>query len=86
MEAVDMADAGIGTVVWATGYRPDLSWVRPPIVDADGYPMQRRGVTTEPGLYILGLDWLYKRSSGLFGGMADDAVYLGSVMAGSPLV
>jgi putative flavoprotein involved in K+ transport len=78
-EALDLAAAGIGTVVWATGYRPDLSWVRLPILDAEGYPIQRRGVTGEPGLYFLGLDWLYKRGSGLFGGMSDDAVYLASV-------
>jgi putative flavoprotein involved in K+ transport len=78
---VDLADAGIGAVVWATGYRPDLEWVRLPVLDAAGYPVQRRGVTAEPGLYVLGLDWLYKRSSGLFGGMSDDAVYLASVIA-----
>ena len=80
-EKLDLAEADIGAVVWATGYRPDLDWVRLPVLDADGYPIQRRGVTAEPGLYFLGLDWLYKRSSGLFGGMADDAVYLASVMA-----
>jgi putative flavoprotein involved in K+ transport len=80
-EEVDLADAGIGAVVWATGYRPDLEWVRLPVLDAAGYPVQRRGVTAEPGLYVLGLDWLYKRSSGLFGGMSDDAVYLASVIA-----
>jgi putative flavoprotein involved in K+ transport len=80
-EEVDLTDAGIGTVVWATGYRPDLGWVRLPVLDAAGYPVQRRGVTAEPGLYFLGLDWLHKRSSGLFGGMCDDAVYLASVIA-----
>ena len=80
-EELDLTDAGIGTVVWATGFRPDLDWVRLPVLDAEGYPIQRRGVTAEPGLYFLGLDWLYKRSSGLFGGVSDDAVYLASIMA-----
>lgn len=74
-------DAGFRTVIWATGYRPDLDWVRIPVLDASGYPLHRRGVTAEPGLYFLGLDWLFKRSSGLFGGMSDDAVYLASVLA-----
>ncbi len=78
-EALDLASAGISALVWATGYRPDLNWVRLPVLDAEGYPIQRRGVTGEPGLYFLGLDWLYKRGSGLFGGMSDDAVYLASV-------
>ena len=55
--------------------------MRLPVLDAEGYLIQRRGVTDEPGLYVLGLDWLYKRSSGLFGGVSDDAAYLASVMA-----
>jgi len=80
-QELDLADTGISTVVWATGFRPDLDWVRLPVLDAEGYPIQRRGVTDEPGLYVLGLDWLYKRSSGLFGGVSDDAAYLASVMA-----
>jgi putative flavoprotein involved in K+ transport len=80
-EALDLTEAGIGAVVWATGYRPDLGWVRLPILDAEGYPIQRRGVTAEPGLYFLGLDWLYKRNSGLFSGLSDDADYLASVIA-----
>jgi putative flavoprotein involved in K+ transport len=77
---LDLEQAGVSTVVWATGYRPDLGWVRLPVLDEEGYPIQRRGVTAEPGLYILGLDWLYKRNSGLFSGMSEDAVYLASVM------
>jgi putative flavoprotein involved in K+ transport len=84
-EELSLAEAGITTVVWATGYRPDLEWVRLPVLDAEGYPLQRRGVTEVPGLYFLGLDWLYKRSSGLFGGMSDDAVYLASVIAAEHL-
>jgi putative flavoprotein involved in K+ transport len=80
-QELDLADTGISTVVWATGFRPDLDWVRLPVLDAEGYPIQRRGVTAEPRLYFLGLDWLYKRSSGLFGGVSDDAAYLASVMA-----
>ena len=79
-EELDLADTGISTVVWATGSRPDLDWVRLPVLDAEGYPIQRRGVTAEPGLSFVGPDWLYKWSSGLFGGVSDDAVYLASVM------
>jgi putative flavoprotein involved in K+ transport len=77
---LDLASTGIGAVVWASGFRPDLDWVWLPVLDGEGYPIQRRGVTAERGLYFLGLDWLYKRSSGLFGGVSDDAVYLASVM------
>lgn len=78
---LDLGRTTIGTVIWATGYRPDFSWVRVPFLDADGYPMQRRGVTTVEGLYVLGLDWLHTAKSGLFAGITDDATYLASVIA-----
>ena len=79
--ALDLAEAGITTVIWATGYRPDLSWVHLPVLDVAGYPVQRRGVTATPGLYILGLDWLHSAKSGLFAGIAEDAAYLAAVIA-----
>jgi putative flavoprotein involved in K+ transport len=80
-EVLDLADTGIGTVIWATGYRPDLGWVRLPILDADGWPRQRRGVTEIAGLYILGLDWLHSAKSGLFPGIGEDAAYLAAQIA-----
>jgi putative flavoprotein involved in K+ transport len=73
---LDLAESGISTVLWAVGYRPDLAWVRLPILDADGYPIQRRGVTAVPGLVLLGLDWLHSAKSGLFVGIGEDAAYL----------
>ena len=78
---LDLGRAGIGTVIWATGYRPDFGWVRLPFVDADGYPLQRRGVTPVDGLYVLGLDWLHTAKSGLFAGIGDDATHLSAVIA-----
>ena len=73
---LDLADAGISTFIWAMGYRPDLEWVGLPFLDTDGYPIQRRGVTRVPGLYIIGLDWLHTARSGLFTGVGEDAAYL----------
>jgi putative flavoprotein involved in K+ transport len=77
---LDLGKTKIGTVIWATGYRPDFTWVRLPFLDADGYPMQRRGVTSVEGLYVLGLDWLHTAKSGLFAGITDDASYLASAI------
>src|SRR5260221_4397171 len=68
---------GISTVVWATGYAFDFSLVKLPVVDSDRYPIQKRGVTRYPGLYFLGLPWLYNRRSGILFGVGDDAAYLG---------
>ena len=78
--AVDLRH-GIGTVIWATGYRPDFGWVRLPFTDDRGYPIQRRGVTRIPGLYVLGLDWLYTAKSGLFAGIDEDATHLAQIVA-----
>ena len=77
---MDLARAGISTVIWATGYCPELGWVGLPILDAEGYPVQRRGVTAVPGLYILGLYWLHTAKSGLFPGIGEDAAYLAEHM------
>jgi putative flavoprotein involved in K+ transport len=82
---LDLGKATIGTVIWATGYRPDFTWVRLPFLDADGYPVQRRGVTSVTGLYVLGLDWLHTAKSGLFAGITEDASYLASVITSRPL-
>ena len=79
--ALDLAAAGVRTVIWATGYRPELSWVGLPFLAPDGHPIQRRGVTNVPGLFILGLDWLHTAKSGLFAGIDEDATYLAEAMA-----
>jgi putative flavoprotein involved in K+ transport len=81
---LDLEDEGIGTVIWATGYRPDFSWVHLPFTDPDGYPVQRRGVTSVDGLYVLGLDWMHNAKSGLFAGIDADATHLSSVIASRP--
>lgn len=78
---LDLAQAEVSAVVWAAGYRPDLGWVHAPILDADGWPRQRRGVTETPGLFILGLDWLHTAKSGLFAGVDEDAEHIAAVMA-----
>jgi putative flavoprotein involved in K+ transport len=63
-------------VIWATGYRPDYSWIDVPGAVPDGRVVHRRGVTDVPGLYVLGLSWQYTRGSALLGFVADDAAYL----------
>ncbi len=67
---------GISAVVWSTGFRRDDSWIRVPVFDGRGYPTHRRGVTSVPGLYFIGLPWQHTWGSGRFGGVADDAQYL----------
>lgn len=76
--ALDLAAAGITSVIWATGYTFDFSLVKLPVVDEDGYPIQRRGVTDYPGLYFVGLPWLHTFASGLIVGVGEDAAYVAS--------
>jgi putative flavoprotein involved in K+ transport len=66
----------VDAVVWATGYRPDYTWIQAPVLDADGRVRHHRGVTDLPGLYFLGLYWQHTRGSALLGWVKDDAAYL----------
>jgi putative flavoprotein involved in K+ transport len=72
----DGSGLDVDAVVWATGYRPDYSWIALPVFDTDGRPRHRRGVTDVPGLYFLGLTWQYTRGSALIGWVKDDAAFI----------
>ena len=73
---LDLAEHGVSTILWATGFTPDWSYVRAPIFDGTGYPVQRRGVTREAGLYVIGLPWLWTWGSGRFLSVGRDAEFL----------
>ncbi|WP_205696786.1 MSMEG_0569 family flavin-dependent oxidoreductase [Conexibacter sp. SYSU D00693] len=80
--ALDLDAAGVRTVVWATGFRSDWSWVRiPEAFDATGYPAHDRGVTRVPGLHVLGLPWLHTWGSGRFAAVGRDAAHLAERIA-----
>jgi putative flavoprotein involved in K+ transport len=79
--ALDLKAAGISTIIWAVGYQFDFNWVKLPVFDEDGFPIQQRGVTAQPGLYFIGLPWLHKFKSGLLMGVGDDAQYLAEQLA-----
>jgi putative flavoprotein involved in K+ transport len=68
-------------VIWATGYRPDYSWIRLPVFDERGRPRHRRGVTDAPGLYFLGLTWQHTRGSALIGWVKEDAEFIAKQIA-----
>jgi putative flavoprotein involved in K+ transport len=78
---LNLTAAGIGAVIWATGYAFDFTLVKAPVFDEFGYPVQRRGATDHPGLYFVGLPWLHKQKSGLLLGVGDDAEHLAGLIA-----
>jgi putative flavoprotein involved in K+ transport len=77
----DGSELALDAVIWATGYRPDYSWIKLPAFDDDGHLRHRRGVTDVPGLYFLGLTWQYTRGSALIGWVRDDAEFVAEQIA-----
>jgi putative flavoprotein involved in K+ transport len=73
---LDLRRAGITNVIWATGYRPAYPWLRAPVLDRYGEMRHRRGVTHVPGLYVLGLRFLYRRNSSFIDGVGRDAHFV----------
>ncbi len=78
---LDLADAGVTSIVWATGYAVDYSWLEVDAFDQRGRPEHRRGVSSEPGVYFLGLPWLSRRGSSFIWGVWHDARYLADHIA-----
>lgn len=76
IEELNLDDAGIRTIIWATGYFCDYSWIHLPICDTKGYPNHQRGVTKFAGLYFIGLPFLHTGISGVIAGVGDDAEYI----------
>ena len=72
----DGTDIDARSVIWATGFAVDHSWIDVPVFDESGRAVHQRGVTESPGLYFLGLSWQHTRGSALLGWVRDDAHYI----------
>lgn len=81
LDSLDLAQAGISTIIWATGYTSDFRWLEVDAFDAQGRPDHQRGISREPGLYFLGLPWLSGRGSSFIWGVWHDARYLADHIA-----
>jgi putative flavoprotein involved in K+ transport len=78
---LNVAEEGITSIIWATGYALDFSWLKVGAFDEKGRPAHERGVSTVPGLYFLGLPWLSCRASPFIWGVWRDAQYLAEHIA-----
>jgi putative flavoprotein involved in K+ transport len=76
-----LADVGVTSIVWATGYALDFGWLKVDAFDEKGRPVHQRGVSKVPGLYFLGLSWLSRRASAFIFGVWHDAEYLADNIA-----
>ncbi|WP_018149757.1 flavin-containing monooxygenase [Leeia oryzae] len=79
--SLDLAAAGVTSIVWATGFAVDYSWLQVNAFDEKGKPKHQRGVSSEPGVYFVGLPWLSRRGSTFIWGVWHDAKYIADHIA-----
>ncbi|MFT9014603.1 MAG: NAD(P)/FAD-dependent oxidoreductase [Acetobacter sp.] len=78
---MDLKKAGITSIIWATGFGVDYGWLQVDALDAHGRPRHQRGVSSEPGVYFLGLPWQTRRGSSFIWGVWHDAGYVADHIA-----
>lgn len=78
---LDLASGEIRTIIWATGFRPDYSWIDVPVIDRKGRIKHDGGVVEAPGMYVMGIPFLRRRKSTFIDGAADDARDLSAHLA-----
>ncbi|MFN0303184.1 MAG: NAD(P)-binding domain-containing protein [Burkholderiales bacterium] len=79
--SMDLSTAGIRTIIWATGFRPDYCWLNLPVIDRKGRIRHDGGVVDSPGMYLMGLQFMRRRKSALIDGAGDDARELSAHLA-----
>ena len=78
---LDLAAAGVTSIIWATGFALDFSWLQVDAFDGNGKPRHQRGVSSEPGIYFVGLPWLSRRGSSFIWGVWHDARHVADHIA-----
>jgi len=78
---LNLAEAGITSIIWATGFALDFGWLKVDAFDETGRPSHKRGASSEPGIYFLGLPWLSRRGSSFIWGVWHDAKFLADHIA-----
>ena len=80
LRRLNLGEAKVSTVIWATGFTGDFGWIHLPVLDAEGRPMHQRGISPVRGLYFLGFPWLSSRKSGIIYGVEEDARYVATAI------
>lgn len=81
LRELNLAEAGITSIIWATGFAVDYNWLKVNALDENGKPQHQRGVSTEPGVYFVGLPWLSRRGSSFIWGVWHDAKHIAGHIA-----
>ena len=80
LRQLNLRDADVSTVIWATGFTGDFSWLHLPVFDDQNKPVHTRGVSPERGLYFVGFPWLNSRKSGVLYGIAEDTEFIATAI------
>jgi putative flavoprotein involved in K+ transport len=78
---LDLIEAGVGSVIWCTGFTAEFDWINAQVTDERGRPVHKRGISPVPGFYFLGFPWLHSRKSGIIHGIDDDARFIAEAIA-----
>jgi putative flavoprotein involved in K+ transport len=81
LQQLNLRGANVSTLIWATGFTGDFSWIHLPVFDDQNKPIHNRGVSAERGLYFVGFPWLNSRKSGILYGIAEDAQYIANAIS-----
>jgi len=81
LRRLNLREAKVSTVIWATGFTSDFSWIHLPVLDAEGRPIYQRGISPVRGLYFIGFPWLSSRKSGIIYGIDEDAHYIADTIS-----
>jgi putative flavoprotein involved in K+ transport len=81
LRRLNLAEAKVSTVIWATGFKGDFDYIHLPALSADGMPIHRQGISPIRGLYFIGFPWLISRKSGIIYGIKEDARYIANAIA-----
>jgi putative flavoprotein involved in K+ transport len=79
---LDLSEAGVGSVIWCTGFTGEFGWINAPVTDERDRPVHTRGISPIPGIYFLGFPWLHTRKSGIILGIDEDARFIAEAIAG----
>lgn len=80
-QRLNLHQADVSTIIWATGFKPDLNWIHLPVLDAEGKLLHQRGVSPLRGLYFIGFPWLISRKSGIIYGVKEDAHFIADTIS-----
>ena len=78
---LDVTEAGVGSVIWCTGFTANFDWIHVLATDENGRPIHKRGISPVPGIYFLGFPWLHSRKSGIIHGIDEDARFIAEAIA-----